>query len=452
MKSTNLHAVIAGGGLAGALLALVLAERGYKVTVIEKRADLRSEAAAGGRSINLALSERGLHALSIAGLRNEALKQTIPMRGRLIHGVDGSTKRLPYSSDPNEFIRSISRPGLNRLLLQAAGKHPHISLYFNSSVLSVSPGTQVVEFQPDGEPIQRVEYDLLFGADGAGSAVRASLGLESKDVFSREMLEHGYKELEMPALESGDFAMPHDALHIWPRGTYMLIALPNLDNSFTCTLFLPLDGDPGFNQLNDPGTVQAFFETQFPDAVPLLPNLQGDFFGNPTGMLGTIRCSSWTQFGNSLILGDAAHAVVPFFGQGMNCAFEDVSVLASMLDSNPETAWPELLSAFEAERIPNANAIADMALENYIEMRDLVADEGFQFRRRVGLELEQRFPDRFIPRYSLVSFNRVPYQEVQEMGRAQAAILEQLCASKSNIEEINWSQAENLVLSLPLIG
>jgi kynurenine 3-monooxygenase len=278
------------------------------------------------------------------------------------------------------------------------------------------------------------------------------LGFESKDVFSREMLEHGYKELEMPALERGDFAMPHDALHIWPRGTYMLIALPNLDHSFTCTLFLPLDGDPGFNQLNDPGTVQSFFETQFPDAVPLLPNLQSDFFGNPTGMLGTIRCSSWTKFGNSLILGDAAHAVVPFFGQGMNCAFEDVSVLASMLDGSPKTNWPELLSAFEASRIPNANAIADMALENYIEMRDLVADEGFQFRRRVALELEQRFPDRFIPRYSLVSFNRVPYKEVQEMGRAQAAILEQLCASKSNIEEINWDDAKNLVMSLPLIG
>ena len=373
------------------------------------------------------------------------------MKGRLIHGLDGSTKRLPYSSNPDEFIRSISRPGLNRLLLEAAGANEHISLQFNAEVNAVHLENQSIDIrQADGQS-SRLTYDVLFGADGAGSAVRQSLGLEDPSSFSREMLEHGYKELEMPARTDHSFAMEHDALHIWPRGTYMLIALPNLDRSFTCTLFLPLDGTPGFNQLTEPEAVQAFFETQFPDAVPLLPNLQGDFFGNPTGMLGTVRCASWTKHGNTVILGDAAHAVVPFFGQGMNCAFEDVSVLADMLDEQSHQNWPDVLSAFESERIPNANAIADMALENYIEMRDLVADPAFQLRRQVALELEHRFPNRFIPRYSLVSFNRTPYRRVQEMGKRQAAMLDLLCSSIDHFDNVNWDEAARLVEALPKI-
>ena len=449
MSRSKLHAVIGGGGLAGSLLALVLAKRGYRVTVLEKRSDLRGKDAPGGRSINLALSERGMYALGNVGLAEKALKQTIPMRGRLIHNTDGSTNFLPYSRHPHEFIRSVSRPGLNRLLLEEASNHPNIKLFFECSVVEVDQQKKTIVVQDAQGTLSKRSFDLLFGADGAGSAIRKSLGLESADVFSSEMLEHSYKELEMPSLENGDFAMSPEALHIWPRGTYMLIALPNLNRSFTCTLFLPNDGAPGFNQLTDADTLRAFFNDQFADAVRLLPSLEHDFFSNPTGSLGTIRCSSWTTSGHSLLLGDAAHAIVPFFGQGMNCAFEDVSVLSEMMGQTQEIDWPSLMGAFESSRIPNTNAIADMALENYIEMRDLVADEGFRLRRRVALELENRFPKQFKPRYSLVSFERVPYKVVQETGRNQSEILLTLCQDVTDFEHVDWTLAEQLVSRLP---
>ncbi len=449
MSRSTLHAVIAGGGLAGALLALGLAQRGYRVTVFEKRSDLRGKAAPGGRSINLALSRRGIHALEKVGLSKKALDHTIPMRGRLIHDLQGDTNFQPYSRHPHEFIRSISRPGLNRLLLEEASSHPNIQLHFESSVEQVSPNEKIIFVRDSNKTLSQHSYDVLFGADGAGSIIRKSLKLEDSSGFSSDMLEHGYKELEIPPLPNGDYALPYEALHIWPRGTYMLIALPNLDHSFTCTLFLPKDGNPGFNQLMDPSALNSFFKEQFGDVVPLLPNLELDFFGNPTGSLGTIRCDPWTSSGHSLILGDAAHAVVPFFGQGMNCAFEDVSVLFDMLDASLAADWPQLLADFEAIRNPNTNAIADMALENYIEMRDLVADDSFRLRRRVALELENRYPNRFKPRYSLVSFELLPYKMVQDIGRQQSELLLSLCEDTSDFEAIDWALAERLVLQLP---
>lgn len=451
MSQPNLHAVIGGGGLAGSLLALALAKRGYRVTVIEKRPDLRGKAAPGGRSINLALSERGLYALGKVGLAEKALSQTIPMRGRLVHDLSGATNFLPYSNKSSEFIRSISRPGLNRMLLEEASLHPNIELHFDVSVEEINQEEKtIVVLNAQNRP-SKFTFDLLFGTDGAGSSVRKSLGFESEKLFSSKMLGHSYKELEMPSLPNGDYAMSPEALHIWPRGTYMMIALPNLDRSFTCTLFLPNDGSPGFNQLKNPGALRAFFHEQFADAVPFLPSFEEDFFSNPTGGLGTVRCSSWTTGGHSLILGDAAHAIVPFFGQGMNAAFEDVSELCEMMDASANTDWPRLLTEFESSRIPNTNAIADMALENYIEMRDLVADDAFKLRRRVALELEVRFPNRFTPRYSLVSFSRVPYKTVQDIGHRQSEILFALCQDTGQFENIDWSRAEQLISELPEI-
>ncbi len=448
MITRDKHAVISGGGLAGSLLALVLANRGMRVTVFEKRGDLRSLKAPSGKSINLALSERGIHALSKVDLADQILKGTIPMRGRMIHARDGSTSFLPYSQNEGEYIRSVSRPGLNRTLLEKAGLHPNIGLHFNSEVLSTDPDKKVVSLNSPDPSGREVSYDLLFGADGAGSRVRSSLHAISDIGYRQDMLEHGYKELSMPASADGSFVLEPEALHIWPRGTYMLIALPNLDHTFTCTLFLPFDGDPGFNQLKEESQISAFFDSQFQDVIPLIPSLLTDFGNNPTGKLGTVRCDKWTYGDSALILGDAAHAIVPFFGQGMNCAFEDVSVLSEMLDAGNHPSWSKLLHDFEEDRIVNANAIADMALTNYIEMRDLVADPAFRVRRSVALELEKRFPERFIPKYSLVSFHRVPYKQAQDIGRKQESVLKTLCGGRQGITEIDWELAETLVAEL----
>jgi kynurenine 3-monooxygenase len=337
---------------------------------------------------------------------------------------------------------------LNRILLEKAGLHPNIELHFNSEVISTDPDKRVVSLNSVAASGREVSYDLLFGADGAGSPVRSSLHSFSDIGYRQEMLGHGYKELSMPASADGSFVLEPEALHIWPRGTYMLIALPNMDKTFTCTLFLPFDGEPGFDQLKEESQISAFFGSQFQDAVPLIPSLLTDFMTNPTGRLGTVRCDKWTYGDTALILGDAAHAIVPFFGQGMNCAFEDVSVLAEMLDEGNHQSWSDLLHEFEKERIANTNAIADMALTNYIEMRDLVSDPAFRLRRSLALELEKRFPERFIPKYSLVSFHRVPYKQAQEIGRRQDSVLKTLCEGKQGIAEIDWGRAETLVAEL----
>ncbi|MBT3449235.1 MAG: FAD-dependent monooxygenase [Bacteroidetes Order II. Incertae sedis bacterium] len=449
MSDNKTHAVIAGGGLAGSLLALTLAERGMRVSVVEKRGDLRSEEAPSGRSINLALSERGIHALKGVGLADTVLENTIPMRGRIIHAVNGETKFLPYSRHSHEFIRAISRPGLNRVLLQRAGDNDQIELHFDTAVSSIDLVQKTISITGSDGQANSLSYDLLFGADGAGSVVRSEIEQSVDLGYQQSMLAHGYKELTIGPEADGGFKLEKEALHIWPRGTYMLIALPNMDGSFTCTLFLPQNSTPGFEQLTTPQAVDAFFSDQFADAKELIPDLTEQFFANPTGVLGTIRCEKWTADGATLILGDAAHAIVPFFGQGMNCAFEDVSVLADFMDSSNYADFSDLLVDYEASRIPNANAIADMALDNYIEMRDLVADPVFRLERSVALELERRHPDHFIPKYSLVSFNRISYQRAHEIGHAQQHMLKTLCQDCTSLDEIDWDRAASMVLTLP---
>jgi len=444
--------VIAGGGLAGSLMAIYMARRGLSVALYEKRGDIRTAGAPSGRSINLALSRRGIHALRGVGLDARVLREAIPMRGRLLHETKGPGRFLPYGRRENEYINSVSRTELNRILLDEA-EVAGVALHFESPIESVDVGPSVARVRPEatGE-LREVSFTALVGADGAASVVRSSLDDQVGLGISQELLEHGYKELTIPPESEGSFRLEPESLHIWPRGTHMLIALPNTDGSFTCTLFMAMDGDPGFEQIETPDDLGAFFRTNFPDTSTLIPDLETEFFLNPTGILGTIRCKRWHS-GNALILGDAAHAVVPFYGQGMNCAFEDCAefdrILGTHTGAQQDVDWPSVFAEFESVRRGNANAIADMALENYVEMRDLVADARFRLRRAVALELERRAPEQFIPRYSLVSFHTIPYERAREMGRRQEELLRRLTENQDSLDNIDWEAAEKTIRSSP---
>ncbi|TDI73389.1 MAG: FAD-dependent monooxygenase [Bacteroidetes bacterium] len=437
---------VIGGGLAGSLLALHLAELGHHVDVFEKRSDLRSSNAPGGRSINLAISMRGLVALERVGIVEKVLSITIPMRGRMIHAVNGETLLQPYSRNAEEFIRSVSRAELNRVILEAASTYPNVRIRFESPCVSYDCDTSTVTLE-SGESIPAA---VLFGADGAGSIIRRSLQDAGRIESTTELLQHGYKELKIMPDPDGLPRLSQEALHIWPRGEFMLIALPNLDGSFTCTLFMPLRGAISFQALTNPDESIRFMKDHFPDACLLMPDVVEQLAQNPVGTLGTVRCAPWnyaSRADNVCLIGDAAHAIVPFFGQGMNCAFEDCTVLRDILDNQPES-WDDALSIFSESRVPNANAIADMALENYAEMRDHVNNPEYTLRRQVGFELERRFPGEFIPRYSLVSFRTTPYTRVREIGKKQRELLARLTKDKSDVSQIDWAAAEQEVRQL----
>lgn len=448
IASSHIH--IIGGGLAGSLLSLHLADLGHTVEVFEKRRDLRSASAPGGRSINLAISARGLAALERIGMAGDILSITIPMRGRMIHDLDGSTHLQPYSSNPDQFIRSVSRADLNRKLLEASAQYPGIELHFKVNAESVDLHSRTPSYSRSLENGGTESFsasqkpDVIFGADGAGSVLRRAMVEQANLSVDTSFLEHGYRELTIHPNLDGSPKLPIEALHIWPRGGFMLIALPNMDHSFTCTLFMPHRGSVSFEALDRPDAVDSFFQNQFPDVWTLLEGLSEQFSANPTGHLGTVRCPFWNYGGEACLLGDAAHAVVPFFGQGMNCAFEDCTVLRQLLDDLPES-WHAALSDFSANRVADAYAIADMAISNYIEMRDLVNDGEYKLRRLLGFELEKRFPDRFIPGYSLVSFHTIPYSEAKARAEEQERLLRDLTAGKKEISEIDWLLAEKLV-------
>jgi len=437
---------IAGAGLAGALLAVLLGRRGYQVRLLESRPDMRKCQISAGRSINLALSSRGIHALRLAGLMDQVNQLLIPMRGRLLHLHDGNTQFLPYGQRPEEVIYSVSRRDLNCLMMTAAEQEPEVNVHFHQKVeqIDFQEKTLLVRNLETGS-ISSEPYQRLIGADGAGSVVRQSLLPFIQGSESAQLLDHDYKELEIPATPNHGYQMEKEVLHIWPRGEYMLIALPNQGGSFTVTLFLPKVGQPSFASLTDQDRVIDFFRQQFPDALELIPNLAVDFFENPQGKLGTIRCHPWYYQDQVLLIGDAAHAIVPFHGQGMNASFEDCSELIRLLDQYHED-WEQVLPAFNRIRSPNANAIADMALENYITMRASVAEFDFQLKKEVGFELEKRFPDRFIPRYSLVMFHRVPYAVAFRLGEIQDQILSEIVSGKQNLAEIDFAAAEKMVL------
>jgi kynurenine 3-monooxygenase len=439
--------LVAGAGLAGSLLALMLGQRGYRVIVLEKRPDMRRHPIPAGRSINLALAERGIHGLRLAGLMDEIEPLLIPMRGRMLHSVQGELQFLPYGQRPHEVIWSVSRGELNRRMMTAAEDHFDVDIFFEQELESIDLERGVARIRDHvcGKSTT-LEFELVIGCDGVGSQVREDLIRFTGGQCTVEMLDHSYKEFSIPAGPDGQWQLEREALHIWPRGGYMLIALPNLDGSFTVTLFLPTRGNPGFDLIDEPEELFAFFAEQFPDVDERIPDLQAEYFRNPVGHLGTVRCDRWVAGNKALILGDAAHGIVPFHGQGMNAAFEDCSELCRLLDQHNHD-WSAVLPEFEALRIPNARAIADMALENYITMRDSVADPDFQLKKEIGFELERRFPNRFIPRYSMVMFHRMPYAVALERGRIQEAILDRLIADRpKSAEAANLELAGQMIL------
>jgi kynurenine 3-monooxygenase len=425
--------IIVGAGLSGSLMAIYLAKRGFRVEVYEARADMRKEKMSAGRSINLALSNRGIAALKEIGLDEYMLAEAMPMRGRMIHMVGGETKLLPYSGRQGEYINSVSRGGLNIALVNEAEKYENVKFFFNERCIGFEAKNGVAKFESGAA----AKGDTVIATDGAGSAFRDSMlhGAVSRFDFSQKWLEHGYKELHIPPTETGVFQMEKNALHIWARGSFMMIALPNFDGSFTCTLFLAHKGENSFEQLTDEKSLIAFFEKYFADAIPLMPNLTKDFFANPTGNLGTIKCFPWNIEGRSLLLGDAAHAVVPFYGQGMNASFEDCRILNELIGEHGED-WQTIFDEFPAQRKPNTDAIAEMAEENFYEMRDSVADPVFQRKRELETKLEQTFPDYF-SKYSMVTFREdLPYVIAKEKGNAQDKLLMEICAHIENVSEL----------------
>jgi kynurenine 3-monooxygenase len=417
---------IVGAGLAGALLSVMLVRRGCRaLRLFDRRPDPRRSQAERGRSINLALAARGMRALEHAGVMDRVRPLLIPMRGRMIHERSGATTLQPYGQRKDEVIYSVSRAALNQILIEEAASHQAVTIRFDQTCLGVDLGANVLRFRNE---ISGAQYALklvpTLAADGAGSAVRTSLSSAGQLTVREDWLDHDYKELTLPPV-NGRPALEPDALHIWPRGGFMLIALPNIDQSFTATLFLARTGPRSFESLRDSQAVLDFFLEEFPDAVPLIPNLMADFWSHPSGQLGTVHTSPWRVGGRVLLVGDAAHAIVPFHGQGMNAAFEDCRVLDSLVDEFEQ--WEPLFAEFERVRRPNTAAIAQMALENYTEMRDTVLDAGFLRRKSLALELERRFPDRFIPRYAMVSFHpEIPYAEALRRGAVQEAILREL--------------------------
>jgi kynurenine 3-monooxygenase len=415
---------IVGAGLAGALLALLLARRGLSVVLSERRPDPRQAAPERGRSINLALAARGMRALEQAGVMDRVRPLLIPMRGRMVHERTGAAALQPYGQRAEEVIWSVGRADLNRALIDTAASHAGVSVRFNQLCLRADVHARQLQFRDlsDGHA-----YTLPLGptiaTDGAGSTVRSGLADAGVVSVREAWLDHDYKELTIPAAAAS--ALERQALHIWPRGGFMLIALPNTDGSFTATLFLARHGPQSFTQLETPQAVTEFFRREFADALPLLSDLPAQFATHPQGQLGTVHAAPWHVAGEVLLLGDAAHAIVPFHGQGMNAAFEDCTVLDALLGRHPD--WQTLFAEFERARRPNTAAIAQMALENYVEMRDAVLDARFVRRTAIAMALERRFPNRFIPRYSMVMFHpEIPYAEALRRGALQAQLLEEL--------------------------
>ncbi|MFT5215930.1 MAG: kynurenine 3-monooxygenase [Glaciecola sp.] len=436
--NNNQNILIIGAGLCGSLLALRLGQRGFNVTVYEMRQDLRKIDISAGRSINLAFSDRGNKAMKLVGIEDKVKALCIPMNGRMLHDKEGNTFLSNYSGRDHEYINSISRGELNGLLLTEAEKHKNVTIHFNKICKSVDFEKTTALFKDYHDKDEFIEdADVIIATDGAGSAMRKSYYLGRKFLFSfsQEYLTHGYKELSILPTKDGDYKTYKNALHIWPRGDFMVIALPNLDGSFTVTLFLSYaKGEYNFNNLTTPEIVTEFFQKEFPDALELMPNLIEDFFENPTAPLGTVKCSPWHFKGNTLLMGDAAHAIVPFYGQGMNASFEDVVEFDKVLDENLDN-WEAVFTTYEKSRKKDTDAIADLAIDNFHEMKDHVANPIFQEKRKLEMALEKNFPDDYSSKYSLVTFNEhIGYRQAMLKGRAQdKAILNMLTDNEINI-------------------
>jgi len=439
---------IIGAGLVGSLLGIFLSRKGYQVRLFERRGDMRKEKLSAGRSINLALSDRGIKALEEVGIMDEIRKICIPMHGRYIHNADGTTAFQPYGKQ-GQFINSVSRAELNKQLVTLAEKNgaeinfdhrcDSIDWKKNEITFYVNRQSSIVNSpQPTAHSSQ-----LIFGADGAYSAARLQHQLQhDRFQYSQFYIDFGYKELTIPPDANGGFRMEKNALHIWPRGNFMLIALPNIDGSFTCTLFFPFEGETSFQSLDTKEKVSNFFKKTFTDAVPLMPTLEEDFFNNPTSSLVTVKCFPWIREDRFALIGDAAHAIVPFFGQGMNCGFEDCSVLNQLMDDYGDD-WEKILFEFQSKRKPDADAIAELALNNFIEMRDKVGDPKFLLQKKIEAKLHEKFPDKWIPAYSQVTFNpQIRYSEALQKGNKQEGIMKEIM-KRNDIAE-GWQNEELL--------
>lgn len=432
-----------GAGLVGSLLGIFLARRGFSVTIFERRPDMRRQSITAGRSINLALANRGMVALERIGILQNLKPLLIPMAGRMLHDEAGTTQFSAYGHRPEEVIYSVSRGGLNQRLLNLA-EAEGVKIVFQRNCLGVDFEKKQVHLRDEAtQELLNEPFDVLLGTDGSASHVRDAILKATGGTCTEEPLGHGYKELCIPADANGNFQMDASSLHIWPRGEFMLIALPNPGGSFTLTLFLPNTGAESFASLTTPDKVNAFFTRYFVDAKNLLPDLTDQFFHNPLGTLSTVRCDTWHNQNQALLLGDAAHAIVPFHGQGMNCGFEDVVALDQCLSEKAD--WQSTFQKFFQLRKPNADAIADMAIENYLEMRATVRDPKFALKKALSFALEDRFSPHFIPRYSMVMFHTIPYAEAQRRGKIQETILEELTRGKSSVEEVDMKHAHYLI-------
>ena len=432
---------IVGAGLVGSLLSIYLSKRGYKVNVFERRADMRLETMSAGRSINLALSDRGWRGLEGVGIADDIKKIAIPMYGRFIHHKDGTNAYQPYGKD-NQAIYSVSRADINMKLMDLAEQQENVNIQFNKKCTLINRKDLAITFEDNlTKEISNTSADLLFGADGAFASSRLSIQLQSdRFEYNQHYIDCGYKELIIPAGKNGEFLLDKNALHIWPRGSFMMIALPNPDGNFTCTLFLPFEGEKSFSNLKTDKQVEDFFKSEFSDAFTLMPTLISDFKTNKTASLVTVKCAPWV-FDNKIgLIGDAAHAIVPFYGQGMNCGFEDCVVLNELIEKHNDD-WDIIFPEYEQLRKPDGDAIADLAIANFVEMRDKTADPKFILQKKIEAKFSQHYPDKWIPLYSMVTYSpHIRYSTALKEGQKQQKIMDEIMAF-NNIESI-WESDE----------
>ncbi|HLP55193.1 MAG TPA: NAD(P)/FAD-dependent oxidoreductase [Fluviicola sp.] len=442
------NVAVVGAGLVGSLQAILMAQKGYNVSVFERREDLRKAQLISGKSINLALSDRGWKALELAGIADDIRAIAIPMHSRCMHALDGTLSYQPYGKE-GQAIYSVSRGGLNQKLMNLADDYPNIQYFFDRKCQDLELASNTLIFNNTKEKAtERHSFDRIFATDGAFSAVRMRMQKSTMFDYSQKYLDHGYKELVIPPNEDGSHKLDKNCLHIWPRGEFMMIALANLDGSFTCTLFFPMKGETSFESLTTREQVAAFFDKTFPDAVPMMPTLLDDYFENPTSTLIMVRCTPWNYQDKVLLLGDAAHAIVPFYGQGMNCGFEDCTVFDEMY-KEANGNWDGLLDRFSEQRVPDGNAILDLALLNYVEMRDLTADPDFLLRKKIEAKFSDLYPEKWLPLYSQVTFSNIRYSDALKNGQYQQTIMD-LVMQLENIHE-NWNEPYVMEKMLALV-